>query len=109
MESSIQSDRNDDPSNPFGGYRLDGTYVFGPAGMRCVLAVLIGVTWLAVSASTPEGERKQRVTYRGREAQRRREMDGDEDIIPVPPKLARIGGFYAPRKPATSGRKRRAA
>lgn len=109
MESPNEKDRNDDPLNPFGGYRLDGTYWCGPAGIRCVLAVLIARSLLIVTASSPEGERKQRVTYRGREAQRRREMDGDEDIIPVPPKLARIGAFYAPRKPANSGRKKTAA
>jgi hypothetical protein len=54
-------DRNDDPEDPFGGYRLDGLYAFGPVGMRCALAAMIYNSLLIVTGSTPEGERKVKV------------------------------------------------
>jgi hypothetical protein len=89
-------DPNDDPERPFGGYRPDGLYVFGPTGMRCSLAALIEMSkLLRVTASSPDGERKQRVTYKGREAKARQ---------------VRIGGYWVDSgKRPTSGRKRRAA
>ena len=86
----------------YGGHNQQGLYVHGPAGIRCALAVLVYFTYCAVSAATPENERKQRVTYRGRDAQRRL-TDGEE------PPMRMVGRFLCPAKPATSGRKRKAA
>jgi len=76
----------------FGGYRADGLYLFGPVGTHCALAVLIYFTHCAVTASSPEGERRQRVVYKGREAQRR----------------SGYSLYGRPTKPATSGRRRAA-
>jgi hypothetical protein len=59
-----------------------------------------------VSAATPEGERRQRVVYRGRESAQHR---ADDPEWQPPARFAYVGQFTAPRKPAASGRKRKAA
>ena len=55
---------NRDTADIFGGYRPDGLYFYGPASMRCVLAVLIANSLLIVTGSSPDGERKVRISAR---------------------------------------------
>jgi len=93
-------------------YRSDGLYAFGPASMRCALAFLVYFTFCAVSAATPEGERRRRVVEAGRDEIRKRERDQSLglDYEPVRPQIRSGHPFYArPLKPATSGRKKKAA
>lgn len=113
--ADTRADPNDDPSNPFGGYRLDGTYWAGPAGIRCALAVLIEMSvLLRVSGSTPEGERTKRVRTRAAELRAKYSLD-ELQAMEVARRQVRTQTrsghpFYArPMKPANSGRKRRAA
>ena len=106
-------DANDDLET-FGGYRLDGLYVFGPLGMRCILGILIDElivqSTARVRGSSPDAERLAKVRTRGATLQRLytpdelREMEAER-------RRPRSGlGLYGrPRKPATSGRKRKAA
>lgn len=70
-------------------HSVEGLLVGGNEGDACSLGDLIPYTHCAVSASTPENERKQYVTYKGRE---------------------RSGHpFYSrPLKPANSGRRKAA-
>jgi hypothetical protein len=105
LTSSAVTDRHDDPAHPYGGHRPDGTYALGPKGPICILALLIAYTYCTVSASTTDGQRKADVTYKGRRSQELR----DEGLLDDPPRFAYVGRFTGPRKPATSGRKRKAA
>lgn len=96
----------------FGGYRLDGLYVFGPLGMQCALAALIAESLLRVTGRTAYGERRALIRERAdelrslytpaelreREAERRQARP-----------LSGYGLYGRPTKPATSGRKRRVA
>ena len=86
-----------------------GLYADGPAGERNSLAPIQGETFCRVTASSPEGERKQRVTYRGREAARRQQLEEPDEPPPPPkPRMVLIGRFWRPAKPAASGRKKKA-
>lgn len=112
---SDQQDRNDDPSNPFGGYRLDGLYVFGPVGMRCVLAALIADSLLRVTGRTAYGERKVWIRERAEEKRRLytpselREMERQRRQG-LPQRMTRVGRFLeSSAKRPNSGRKRRVA
>lgn len=125
----VLSDRHDDADNPFGGYRPDGLYVFGPKGPICVLALLVYFTYCArTSAATPDGERRQRIVGKAQDALRaaqrwRDDPDSDSDdemalyytrVLELAgewkmPQVGHVGRFTRPRKPAASGRKRRAA
>src|SRR5262245_45937964 len=124
-----ERDRNDDPSNPFGGYRLDGLYVFGPRGMRCSLAILIAMSLLRVSGSSTRGLRVCLIADRSREMQRRARnwladgADPDDENASLfrailaysagtdereRPRTTKLGRFHVPRtKPAASGRRAR--
>lgn len=94
----------------FGGYNELGLYVFGPAGMRCVLAMLIADSLVRVFGTTAEGERRAKVRNNAARLQNTytpdelREMERER-------RQSRSGyGLYGrPAKPATSGRKRKAA
>lgn len=125
----VEPDRNDDPANPYGGYRLDGLYAFGPKGMKCALAVLIAFSLLRVSGSSPHGSRRCKVVNQGREAIRRAhrwrdngsDPDDDEadfyrEVLAIQAgkdqriRLRSGYGLYGrATKPANSGRKRRVA
>jgi hypothetical protein len=107
-------DRNDDPEDPFGGYRLDGLYAFGPVGMRCVLAAMIYNSLLRVTGSTPEGERKVKVRTRATELRAKYSLSElqamDVARRQMQPRLTYVGGFLKPSgKRPNSGRKRRVA
>ena len=120
-------DRNDDPDRPFGSYRPDGLYFFGPAGPMCVLAFLIYYTYCERTAATQDGERRARVAGKADDALRaaRRWRDDGADTYDdraehhmrvlliagewSTPQVGYVGRFTRPRKPATSGRKRKAA
>ena len=84
-------------------YDTQGLYVYGPRGPVCALAFLIAFTWCAISAPTPEGERKRTVTYKGRRMQELRE-DGL-----VEPRTTWLGRFPGPTKSPNSGRRKKAA
>lgn len=107
-------DRNDDPERPFGGYRPDGLYVFGPKGERCSLAQLIAFSLLRVTGSTPEGERKVKIRTRAAELRAKYSLSElqamDVARRQMQPRMTRVGGFLKPAgKRPNSGRKRRAA
>lgn len=104
-------DPNDDPQNPYGTYRPDGLYFFGPKGPISVLALLIAFTFCNSERTVPENARRQRVAYRGRRMKELRN-DGLIEDEPRPwlgPRYGYVGKFNLPRKPANSGRKRKAA
>ena len=82
----------------------DGLLVGGPKGEQNPLQRLQSYTFCAVTASTPDAERKQQVTYKGRV---KAELRADHDY--EPPRFAYVGKFTGPRKPATSGRRKQAA
>ena len=107
---SDRFDSNDDPSNPFGGYRLDGLYVFGPAGIKCVLAAMIANSIFRAFGSTPEGERRVKVRTRADELRRRYSLS-ELQSMEVARRQVRSGfGLYGRAvKPKNSGRKRRVA
>jgi hypothetical protein len=94
----------------YGGYRLDGLYVFGPAGIRCVLAALIAESLLLVSGSTPEGERRMLIRERADKLRRTYTIPALQ-AMEVARRQFRSGYglFGRPTKPANSGRKRRVA
>lgn len=104
-------DPNDDPANPYGIDRPDGTYHFGPKGPICVLALLIAFTFCASERAIPENERRQRVAYRGRRMRELRDegLVTDEPKPWVGPRYGYVGKFNLPRKPANSGRRKKAA
>ena len=86
-----------------------GLYVDGPQGERNPLAKEQGDTFCRVTASSPEGERRRRVRYRGRDAELRQQLEqADESVEPPTPRMVRIGQFWRPAKPANSGRKKKA-
>jgi hypothetical protein len=71
----------------------DGVLVDGPAAEPCVLEERVGFTYCArPDLTTPENARLQHVTNKGRNAN-----------------PSGYGLYGRPRKPATSGRKRKAA
>lgn len=95
----------------WGGYNELGLYIYGPAGMRCVLAVLIAQSLLIVTGSTFDGMRRAQVRER---ADHMRETYTRDELLEMESErrtFQRTGyGLYGrPRKPATSGRKRKAA
>jgi hypothetical protein len=105
-------DPNDDPENPFGGYRLDGLYALGPLGMRCALAALIAHSLLRVTGRTAYGERRAWIRERAEE-KRRRFTPAELRAMELERRQARpqsgYGLYGRSTKPTTSGRKRRAA
>jgi hypothetical protein len=109
-------DRNDDPENPFGGYRADGLYALGPLGMRCALGILIDQliarSLVRVRGRSPDAERIAKIRTRGADLQRKftpaelREMERERRQ----PRLTYVGGFLkSSGKRPNSGRKRRVA
>lgn len=76
-------------------HNVAGLFIGGPAGEPCVLAFLVYFTHCAISAPTPENQRLQYVRYKGRAVEGRRVTNG--------------GRYTRPVKPATSGRKKKAA
>lgn len=100
---------NRDVADIFGGYRPDGLYFYGPASMRCVLAVLIANSLLIVTGSSPDAERIARIRTKGNAMQERftpdelREMEAER-------RRPRSGHPFYPRplKPPTSGRRKAA-
>lgn len=123
-------DRNDDPDNPYGGYDAAGLYIFGPRGPICVLALLVYYTFCVTSSATPDGQRRERVAGKAQDALRaaRRWRDDPKGINwrdvhadhhaavlrcagePVEDRrFAYVGRFTGPRKPANSGRRKKAA
>lgn len=78
----------------------DGLFVGGPHGEQNPIARLQKYTHCETTASTPENERKQLVTTRGRVLAARRASES----APV-----MLGRFLAPRKPANSGRRKKVA
>lgn len=112
MSQSV--DRNDDPERPFGGYREDGLYVFGPTGMRCSLAALIANSLLRVSGSTVAGLRRAHVRDRAAYLRRKYTIPAlqamDVARRQMQPCMMRVGDHLKPAgKRPNSGRKRRAA
>ena len=105
----------DETNDVFGGYDQQGLYVFGPRGMRCLLGVLIDQlmarSTVRVRGSSPDAERIAKVRTRGADMQRKYTADELQDMERErrQPRMTRLGGFNAPTKPATSGRKRKAA
>jgi hypothetical protein len=93
----------DDPRYPWNHRPADhnwvGLFVGGPEGEHNPLADLQAYTFCPITAATPENERKQLVMYRARNAERRGPTQ----------RFAYVGAFVGARKPANSGRKRRAA
>jgi hypothetical protein len=71
---------------------VDGVLLGGPEAEGSILDDVTGFTFCAISASTPENARRQHVTNKGRHAN-----------------PSGYGLYGRPRKPATSGRKRKAA
>jgi hypothetical protein len=106
----MRPDANDDPEHPFGGYRLDGLYVFGPRSITCALAALIADSLLLVTGTSQSGERTARIRYRAAELRRKYSIP-ELQAMEVARRQVRSGyGLYGrPAKPATSGRKRRVA
>jgi hypothetical protein len=99
----------DDP-----GYRWrpdhgpDGLLIGGPRGEVNALVRVQGTTYLPVSASDPENERRQEMRRRARLNESR--MADDPDFAESQFKrFAYVGKFTGPRKPLSSGRKRKAA
>jgi hypothetical protein len=84
----------------------DGLLLGGPKGEANPLQRLIGFTFCVAEAPSPDAERKQLVTYRGRESARHR---ADDPEWQPAQRFGYVGKFTAPRKPANSGRKRKAA
>jgi hypothetical protein len=82
----------------------DGLFAGGPKGESNPIARLQGFTHCVITASAPDAERRQQVVYSARDVAYR----ADEGLPPRP-RTVMLGRFSAPRKPATSGRKRRAA
>lgn len=97
----------DDPAYPWHHRPADhdqaGLFIGGPKGEANPLAALQAYTHCPITAPTPENERKQRIAYRAREAETR-EPDDEADRP-----MIRVGRFVYPRKPANSGRKKKAA
>jgi len=88
-------------------HSAEGLFVGGPAGEHCAIALLVYFTFCAVSAPTPEGERRRYVVTKARRAEHLRA----QGIDPAPrPRLVTNGGrFVRPAKPANSGRKKKQA
>jgi hypothetical protein len=84
----------------------DGLLLGGPKGESNPLQRMQGFTFCTLTAATPDAERKQRVTYKGRESERHRANDPEWQPVN---RFAYVGGFIGARKPANSGRKRKAA
>jgi hypothetical protein len=88
-------------------HSAEGLFVGGPAGEHCAIAPLVYFTFCAVSAPTPDGERRAYVVAKARRAERMR-ADGI-DPAPRPRTVWNGGQFMKPAKPANSGRKKKAA
>lgn len=113
---------------------VTGLFKGGPEPEHCAIAGLIPYTHCAVSASTPEGERKRVVTTRSNATLKRARDWRDDarypcnphdenaelyiDVLLVAgeplstprPRMVTTGGrFGRPAKPANSGRKRKVA
>ena len=89
----------DNAAYPWGhrpdGHNAQGLFAEGPQGEHCAIATLVYFTFCRITAASPDGERKRRVTYKGREARARQ---------------IRIGGYLvSSAKRPNSGRKRRVA
>jgi hypothetical protein len=84
----------------------DGLLLGGPKGESNPLQRMQGFTFCTLTAATPDAERTLRVTYRGRESAQHRANDPEWQPVN---RFAYVGKFTAPRKPANSGRKRKAA
>ena len=86
----------DSPQYPWNArpddHSIVGLFLYGPQGETNPLALLIAFTYCAISAATPENERKQLVQYRARRAVQ-----------------SGFGLYGRPTKPASSGRKRKVA
>ena len=84
----------------------NGLFHGGPEGERDALVQLVGYQHCAVSASTPENERRQHVVYRARKAVEQQEYE--QAANPTPPRSG-YGLYGRPRKPAASGRRKKVA
>jgi len=88
-------------------HSAEGLFVGGPAGEHCAIALLVYFTFCAVSAPTPEGERRRYVVNKARRATQLRALGIDP--APRPTVVWNGGRFTKPAKPANSGRKKKAA
>jgi hypothetical protein len=71
-------------------HSIEGLFVDANEGEHCTLAELVGFTFCAISAATPDGERRRYVVNKSRS-------------------VSNGGRYSRPVKPANSGRKRKAA
>lgn len=130
VTAALCASTRDEPGyrNP-GDHGPDGLFVGGPIGEQCVLAMLIGFIFCTDHGSMPDAARQQSVTYRGRKLQRQaiawRDDDGADPDDPNAALYAAVlrvmagesrpmgasngGGYARPKKPLSSGRKRKVA